>query len=78
MNQDFIYRACQVQQTANADSLPPVFQNLCSMKNFYANRRFNFIKLFSNQGLDQSELGFKYRFNFDVFNHREFTRSKSY
>ena len=41
------------------------------MKNFYTNRNFNFIKLFTRK----QEVDFKLRFNQDIFNQREFNSS---
>jgi hypothetical protein len=43
-------------------------QSLHSMKNFYTNRNFNFIKLFTKN----KELEYKLRFNQDVFSQRHF------
>ena len=43
------------------------------MKNFYTNRNFNFLKLFTK---DNKDIEYKLRFNQDIFNKRDFNISK--
>ena len=45
------------------------FGQLTTMKNFYSNRHFNFIRVFTSQNKDTD---YKRRFNQDIFNQRQF------
>lgn len=61
------YKAVQEHKQTCKDEERNFTQQLFTMKNFYTNRNFNFIKLFTKNSKD---VEYKFRFNQDVFNKR--------
>ncbi|CDW79011.1 UNKNOWN [Stylonychia lemnae] len=59
----------------NNQSPKPMLQSLYAMKNFYTNRNVNFLKFFQSSNNEDTQ--YKYRFNYDVFNNRQFMHKRS-
>ena len=52
-------------------NITEVRKQMCTMKNFYTNRNFNFLTLFTKN----KDIDYKLRFNQDIFTQREFDPS---